>query len=67
MLRVVGVPELVARDRDDYVTIASRLVGDAAWRAELSARIRDGRARLFDAPEPAQAFADLLLAGSRGA
>jgi CRISPR-associated protein Csy1 len=65
MLRIVGVPELVARDRDDYLRIASRLVGDPAWRTELSARIREGRTRLFDAPQPVQAFADLLLALAR--
>jgi predicted O-linked N-acetylglucosamine transferase (SPINDLY family) len=64
MLRIVGVPELVARDRDDYLRIASRLVDDPAWRTGLSARIREGRSRLFDTPEPVRAFADLLLAGS---
>jgi CRISPR-associated protein Csy1 len=62
MLRIVGVPELVARDRDDYLRIASRLVGDPPWRTALSARIREGRTRLFDTREPVRAFADLLLA-----
>ncbi len=47
MLRLLGVEELVARDRADYVAIASRLVRDTAWRASLAQRIRDHHPRLF--------------------
>jgi len=62
MLRLAGVPELVASDRAGYLGIARRLVQDEAWRAQLSARIRDGRAALFDTRAPVDAFARLLLA-----
>ena len=62
MLRLAGASELVANDRADYLRIASRLVQDEAWRAQLSARIRDGRAALFDTRAPVDAFARLLLA-----
>ena len=62
MLRQVGVSELVAHDRDEYVLIASRLLRDSAWRRELAARIRGGGERLFDTRAPVDAFAKLLLA-----
>jgi CRISPR-associated protein Csy1 len=61
MLQLIGVPELVANDSDDYVQLATRLVRDEAWRAELRDRIRDGAGALFDDPAPCRAFADLLL------
>jgi CRISPR-associated protein Csy1 len=60
MLRLAGVPELIARDRDDYLSIARRLVEDGAWRARLRAGIRDGGDALFDTQAPLQAFAELL-------
>jgi predicted O-linked N-acetylglucosamine transferase (SPINDLY family) len=61
MLRLAGAPDLVARDRGDYVRIASRLAGDAGWRSDVAARLRDDSARLFDTPAPVQAFADMLI------
>jgi protein O-GlcNAc transferase len=61
MLRLAGAADLIARDADDYVRIASRLVDDAPWRASLAAAIRDGLGALFDTPAPVQAFAELLL------
>ena len=39
MLGLLGLPELVAHDRADYLAIAARLVRDAGWRRELTARI----------------------------
>ena len=63
MLRIVGVPELVAADRAEYVGLATRLASDAQWRSALAARIRDGRGPLFDAKAPVEAFAELLLRG----
>jgi CRISPR-associated protein Csy1 len=65
MLGIVGAHELIARDVDDYVAIASRLVGDRVWRDDLAARIRAGAPLLFDRPEPVAAFAE-LLAGASG-
>ena len=60
MLRLMGIDELVARDADDYVRIVARLVDDAAWRGALTARIREGRARVFDDPAPSAALAEFL-------
>jgi CRISPR-associated protein Csy1 len=63
MLRLAGIPELIARDGDDYVRIATRVVNDAAWRRGLGAAIREGRAALFDTQAPVRAFAELLAGG----
>jgi CRISPR-associated protein Csy1 len=60
MLELAGVPELVARDRDDYVAIAARMAGDRAARDDAAARIRAGRARVFDDAAPIAALADAL-------
>jgi protein O-GlcNAc transferase len=48
MLSLLGVPELIARDRADYVALASRLITEPAWRRSLADRIRAAQARLFD-------------------
>ena len=62
MLSLAGAPELVARDVDDYVAIASRLATDRGWRDAMSERLMRGSARVFDDPAPVEAFAAWLLA-----
>ena len=62
MLAIAGAPELVAKDVDDYVAIASRLAHDRAFRDAAAARLLEGAARVFDDPAPVDAFADWLLA-----
>ena len=57
MLSRLGLSELIASDIDDYVRIATRLCGDAAWRAELGALIRERSGVLFDDPAPLAALA----------
>jgi predicted O-linked N-acetylglucosamine transferase (SPINDLY family) len=56
MLRLIGADELIARDVDDYVRIATRLCSDPEWRLALSARIRDASSRLFDDAAPIAAL-----------
>jgi predicted O-linked N-acetylglucosamine transferase (SPINDLY family) len=63
MLGLLGVPELIARDRAECVTLASRLVGDRAWRDGLCARIRASHGRLFDVPDAIDALQDLFQSG----
>jgi CRISPR-associated protein Csy1 len=60
LLTLAGVPELIARDADDYVRIATRLGHDPAWRAELSARLRAGQEAVFDRTEPVAALQDFF-------
>jgi predicted O-linked N-acetylglucosamine transferase (SPINDLY family) len=60
MLRMVGVPELVADNEQRYVEAALRVARDHALRSSLSARIKAGLPRLFDCSEPLAAFAAAL-------
>ena len=64
MLNLLGVPELIARDRAGYSAIAARLIADAAWRRELSARIRSAQGRLFDVRDAIASFETLLQTGA---
>ena len=65
MLSLLGVTETVARDADDYVDIASRLVADTAWRDELSARIVSAQGKLFDVPDAIVRLQQVLLEGGQ--
>ena len=60
MLELIGAADLVAADEDALVANAVRLAEDAPWRAELSARMRDGSKALFDDVEPVAALAAAL-------
>ena len=63
MLRLLGVPELIARDRAEYLALASRLVRDRAWRDEVCARIRASQDRLFDVSDAIESLQDLFQRG----
>jgi predicted O-linked N-acetylglucosamine transferase (SPINDLY family) len=58
MLVLLELPELIARDADDYVRIAVELGRSADWRASLSARIAERKHRLYEDPRVAPALAD---------
>jgi CRISPR-associated protein Csy1 len=60
MLALMGVPQLVARDPDEYVGIVARLCSDAAWRAHVREHIEATRARIFDDAAPIAALAEFL-------
>lgn len=62
MLKLMGLGELVARDADDYVRIATRLAAEPAWRDAVSARIRERQGRVFDDARGIEVFAKFLLA-----
>ena len=66
MLRILGMDELVARDREDYVRIAVRLGRDETWRREVRSRIAGGVAALFDQQAPVEALGDFLEAAAAG-
>jgi predicted O-linked N-acetylglucosamine transferase (SPINDLY family) len=60
MLRLIGAPELIAANRDDYVSIAKRLATDPSFLAQMKQRVVNGNTQLFDDPHPVQAFAALI-------
>jgi len=64
MLALLGVPELIARDRVDYLAIAARLIADPAWRRQLAATIRAAQDRLFGVPDAIEPLQNLLQTGA---
>jgi protein O-GlcNAc transferase len=59
--RAIGMQDLIARDRDDYVARAVTLGIDPASRQRASARIRDAARAIQRRHEPADELGDLLL------
>ncbi|HXD82861.1 MAG TPA: tetratricopeptide repeat protein [Rudaea sp.] len=60
LMRLIGLDELIATSEDDYVRIAVRLAQDAAWRAELRARIHARKTELFEDRGAVEALAQFL-------
>lgn len=56
MLQAMGMEALIAGSIDEVWQKVSRLLGDAAWQAEMSAGIARQRHRLFDDPAPVAAL-----------
>jgi len=65
MLRMLGLPELVAGDADAYVERALTLLARPDERATLAGRIRARNDALFDATDVHAAFARTLLSEVR--
>ena len=57
MLEILGVPELIADNSEDYVAVALRLAGDAQHKEAIKQRILANRGELFDRSEPLHALA----------
>lgn len=62
MLKILEVPELVAKTDDEYVDIAVRFAHDRAALHALRERIRAGHVRLFDDVSTVRALEEALLA-----
>ncbi len=65
-LTQLGVPETIARDKDDYVAIAARLGRDPGWRRQITERMAENESRLFSDAAPIAALGE-FLAGLRRA
>jgi CRISPR-associated protein Csy1 len=65
MLKMLGVPELVASDTEDYVARAVEIAGDPQRRAALSGAILANLGLLFDREEPVRAFNDFVEKAAR--
>ena len=61
MLMSLGIPELVARDENDFVRIALLLGKDAGYRKEISMRIIEGSGRLFEDETAVEALENTLI------
>ena len=56
MLEVLELPELIAKDGEDYVAISSRLLTDKIFYQEMRAKIAERKERLFHDKSVAEAF-----------
>jgi predicted O-linked N-acetylglucosamine transferase (SPINDLY family) len=56
MLEVLDIPELIAKDRSDYVAISVKLLEDKDFYLDIKQRIRERKERLFHDKSVARAF-----------
>ncbi len=60
MLTLMGLEELIAKDKEDYVRIAVKLGTDKAYRQATSEKIIANHDKVFDDPKPIDALQDFL-------
>jgi predicted O-linked N-acetylglucosamine transferase (SPINDLY family) len=65
MLRLLDLPELIARDEDELVALAVRLAGSAEERADLRRRIEARRHHLYDDRRVIAALEDFIVGNVR--
>jgi protein O-GlcNAc transferase len=61
ILRRMGMTELIASDKTEYVDLVVKLVQDRAYRKEIQEKIIANRSILFDDLEPIRALEQFLL------
>ena len=61
MLTAMGLDELIARDKKDYVAIALRLGNDPDWRGQIRERIVKNASKVFETVEPIRELERFLL------
>ena len=61
MLKCMGLEELIAKDQDDYVDIATRLGTDRAWRQQVAQHIAENNDVLFDMETPLRQLEEFFL------
>jgi len=66
MLRLIGLPELVASDDARYVRIASDLAGDEPRRAAIRQAMREGSDAIFEDRTPLAALHGFLEEAAAG-
>jgi len=61
ILQMMGIAEMIAASKEDYVKIAVRLAQDAEYRRHISQQIADNKHKLYNDLEPIKALEDFLL------
>jgi predicted O-linked N-acetylglucosamine transferase (SPINDLY family) len=61
MLQMIGAPQLIAHDADDYGKIASGLIADCSALAQMRATITANADRLFDDTSAVEALSQWIL------
>jgi predicted O-linked N-acetylglucosamine transferase (SPINDLY family) len=64
MLRMMDLPQLIARDEDGYVSRCTALLADTSERNALADAARKRHSILFDDDTPVRAFADFIAAAT---
>ena len=62
MLKHLGLNELIAQDRNDYVEIAIKLGTDRAWRQQVAQHIAENNGAIFDMEAPLHQLEQFFLA-----
>jgi predicted O-linked N-acetylglucosamine transferase (SPINDLY family) len=65
MLNIIELPQLIAKDVDDYVQIAGGLVCDRAALSSLRSHIENRAHQLFDDERPIHALAQWIVLHGR--
>ena len=60
MLSLLGIEELIAKSAEDYLEISLRLATEKSYRQQISQRIRDNHAKLFNDTEPPRILGQIL-------
>ena len=61
ILRMMGVEETIASDKQEYINIASRLGNDSAWYSAVSSRVAENKHRAYGDMVCVRALEDFLL------
>ena len=61
MLTAMGLDDLIARNKKDYVEIALRLGGDPLWRQEIRQRIAQNIGKVFENEKPVRQLERFLM------
>lgn len=61
MLKMMGIEETIAQNKDEYVQIAVRLGQDANYRQEISRKIALNKHKLYEDFQPVRVLEDFLL------
>jgi len=65
ILQQMNLEELIAKNTEEYITIATRLVQDIGYNQSIRAAIKARRQSLFCDIAPIQALEELLLASTK--
>ena len=61
MLKMMGVEEMIAASKDEYVRIAIRLGQDSQYRQDISQQVAENKYKLYEDLEPIKTLENFLL------
>ena len=61
MLKMMGIEEMIAATKDEYVKIAVRLGQDAQYRKYISKQVADNKHKLYGDLEPIKSLENLFV------